>query len=562
VRRAIEIAMCALGTLGTLGTLAAATSQQAAALVADAVREGNRAAVRALLDKGADVRAAQGDGMTALHWAAMNGDAEVVAMLVHAGADLKAATRIDAATPLLLAAENGHSAVVRALLDAGADANAADASGTTALMFAAGAGDVDALRSLVQRGADLNSRDRVLERTALMFAAGRNRPAAIEALTAAGATVTATSKVVDLAALSQGAPARRPGGPAQAAPERPQVPGMDRPFIFNELVGTMGGLTALHFAAREGYADAARALLAAGANVNQPSAGDRTTPLLIAVINGHFDLAQMLIERGGDVVLPSAGGVTPLYAALNVQWAPKSMYPQPRAQLQQRLTYIDLMKELLQKGADPNARLIKKVWYSGYNTDMSGVDEAGATPFWRAAYASDLEAMRLLVSHGADPNIPTVRPPGRPRTGDMPGYRDTIEDISGRPPVPVGGPGVPPLLAATGVGYGEGYAANTHRYAPTGFLPAVKYLVEELGADVNMVDHEGNTAIHNSAARGDTATILYLVSKGADVTKVNREGKTTADMANSPVQRVEPFPETLAVLIKLGAKNNNKCVSC
>jgi ankyrin repeat protein len=254
--------------------------------------------------------------------------------------------------------------------------------------------------------------------------------------------------------------------------------------------------------------------------------------------------------------------VTPLYAALNVQWAPKSMYPQPRAHLQQRLSYLEVMKLLLAKGADPNARLLKKVWYSGYNTDMSGVDESGATPFWRAAYASDVEAMRLLVAHGADPNIPTVRPPGRPRTGDVAGYRETIADISGMPPVPVGGPGVPPLVAAAGAGYGEGFAANTHRYAPTGFLPAIKYLVEELGADVNAVDYEGNTAVHNSAARGDTETILYLVSKGADVTKVNREGKTTADMANSPVQRIEPFPETLALLMKLGAKNNNKCVSC
>ncbi len=134
--------------------------------------------------------------------------------------------------------------------------------------------------------------------------------------------------------------------------------------------------------------------------------------------------------------------------------------------------------------------------------------------------------------------------------------------MSGLPPVPVGGIGVPPLLAAAGAGYGEGFAANTHHYAPSGFLPAIKYLVEELGADVNAVDYEGNTAVHNAAARGDTETILYLVSKGADVTKVNREGKTTADMANAPVQRVQPFPETLSVLMKLGAKNNNKCVSC
>jgi ankyrin repeat protein len=128
-------------------------------------------------------------------------------------------------------------------------------------------------------------------------------------------------------------------------------------------------------------------------------------------------------------------------------------------------------------------------------------------------------------------------------------------------PVPVGGPGVPPLLAAAGVGYGEGYAANSHRYAPTGFLPAITYLVE-LGADVNAVDYDGNTAVHHAAARGDTESIIYLVSKGADVKRLNREGQTTADMANAPTQRVQPFPETLALLVKLGARNNHKCVSC
>jgi ankyrin repeat protein len=551
-------------TFATFGIVVLAVALQAAQLdtpVADAARDGNRALVRAALGKGANVNAAQGDGMTALHWAAMNGDAELTQILVRAGAGVNATTRIAGATPMLLAAENGHGAIVRALLAAGADAKTADLSGTTALMLAAAAGDADAIQALVQHGAPLEARDRAMERTALMFAAGTNRPAAIAALAAAGASVGAVSNVVDLAELSQGGPARRPGAPA-AAEARPQVPGVDRPFIFNELVGAMGGLTALHFAAREGYRDAVRALITAGANVNQSSAGDETTPLLIAVINGHFDTAEMLIEAGADVSHGSAAGVTPLYAALNVQWAPKSMYPQPRAHTQQRLNYLEFMKVLLAKGADPNVRLRKKVWYSGYNTDMSGVDEAGATPFWRAAYASDLDAMRLLVRHGADPNIPTVRPPGRPRTGDVAGYRDTIEDISGRPPVPVGGPGVPPLLAASGAGYGEGFAANTHRYAPSGFLPAIKYLVEELGADVNAVDYEGNTAIHNAAARGDTESILYLVSKGADVTKVNREGKTTADMANAPVQRVQPFPETLAVLMKLGAKNNNKCVSC
>jgi hypothetical protein len=153
-----------------------------------------------------------------------------------------------------------------------------------------------------------------------------------------------------------------------------------------------------------------------------------------------------------------------------------------------------------------------------------------------------------------------MKPAGRPRTGD--GGREQVQDVSGLPPVPVGGPAVTPLQAAAGVGYGEGFAANSHRYAPGGPMPAVKYLVEELGADVNAVDHEGNTALHHAAARGDNEMILYLVSKGADVTKVNRAGQTTADMANGPVQRIQPFPETVALLVKLGAKNNNKCVSC
>jgi ankyrin repeat protein len=121
---------------------------------------------------------------------------------------------------------------------------------------------------------------------------------------------------------------------------------------------------------------------------------------------------------------------------------------------------------------------------------------------------------------------------------------------------------VTPLQAAAGVGYGEGFAANSHRFAPGGMLAAVKYLVEELHADVNAFDHEGNTALHQAAARGDVEMIQYLVSKGADVKAVTREGRTTADMANGPVQRIQPYPEAVALLEKLGSKNNHKCVSC
>jgi hypothetical protein len=172
-----------------------------------------------------------------------------------------------------------------------------------------------------------------------------------------------------------------------------------------------------------------------------------------------------------------------------------------------------------------------------------------------------VDGMKLLVARGADPNIPTMKPAGRPRTGDA-GGRETIDDVSGLPPVPVGGPGIPPLLAAAGAGFGEGYAGNSHHHSPAGWLPAIKYLVEDLHVDVNARDHEGNTALHDAASRGDDEVIQFLVSRGADVKAVNREGETTADMANSPVQRVEPFPDTIALLEKLGAKNNHHCKAC
>ena len=200
---------------------------------------------------------------------------------------------------------------------------------------------------------------------------------------------------------------------------------------------------------------------------------------------------------------------------MNVEWAPKSLYPQPRAHLQSEDDLPRADEGAARQGRGPEPRLNKKVWYSGYSFDLSGVDEIGATPFWRAAYASDVEAMKLLVAHGADPNIPTKRTAGPAgATGDV---DREVKDVSGLPPVPVGGPAVTPLQAAAGVGYGEGFAANSHRFAPSGMLAAVKYLVEELHVDVNAVDHEGNTALHHAAARGDDEMIQYLVAKGANV---------------------------------------------
>jgi ankyrin repeat protein len=498
---------------------------------------------------------------------------------LYAGANVKATTRIGGYTPLILAAQNGSADVMAPLIKAGADVNAATANGTTPLMLAAASGSVDAVSALLSAGADVNAKESVRELTPAMFAAASNRAAVLELLAKNGANLKATSKVTDLNGLSrdpnalraftQGNPVPPGVEPQQGGRNGPapggrggrggQIAGVDRNFQLNELVAAQGGMTPLLLATREGHRESVDALLNAGADINQVSLGDRTSPLLSATINGHFDLATYLLQKGADPTIAADNGATPLYGAINCEWAPKALYPQPRAQVNQKTTYLELMKALLDKGADPNVRLQKKVWYSGYSFDLSGVDEIGGTAFWRAAYASDVDAMKLLVSYGADPNIRTKRSAGRPRAGDI--DRD-VTDVSGLPPVPVGGPGVTPLQAAAGVGYGEGFAANSHRFAPGGMLAAVKYLIEELHADVNAYDHEGNTALHHAAARGDVEMIQYLVSKGADVKAVTREGRTTADMANGPVQRIQPFPEAVALLEKLGSKNNHKCVSC
>ena len=565
------LSMCAMVAL-SLSTLTHAAPAGAAAFV-EAAMNGNREAVRALLKDGADVNTTQADGMTALHWAAQKGDVELANVLLYASANLKATTRIGGYTPLLIASKNGDAAMIETLTAAGADANAATMNGTTPLMLAASAGKPAAVQALIGHGANVNAKEAVKGETALTFAAAFGRADVIRVLTAHGADVTVTTKAVDLADFAkeeterlaaeraqQGGQGRgnAPGG-RSGAPQGPQIAGVNRQYNYTELVGFWGGLAPMHLAARQGEIASVKALLDAGADVNQRGAGDPVTPMLIATMNGHFDLAKYLLDHGADPNLAQSNGVAPLYAALNCQWAAKALYPQPRAYEQQHASYLDLMQALLDKGADPNVRLTKKVWYAQYDFDQSGVDETGSTPFWRAAYAADVEAMKLMLSYGADPDIRTMRSAGRVRVGDV--TRDVV-DVSPLPPVAVGGPGVSALLAASGVGYGEGFAANHHRFAPGGMLAAVKYLVEELHADVNARDHDGNSAIHNAAARGDNEMIQYLVSKGADPKFVNREGKTTVDMANGPVQRISPFPDTIKLLEGMGVKNNHKCVSC
>jgi ankyrin repeat protein len=586
--------------------------------VADAAMRGDRDAVRGLLKQGADASAAQGDGMTPLHWAADRGDLAITEMLVYAGANVGAVTRIGQYTPLHLASRAGNVEVVRALLKAGADVKARTApSAVTALHLASGSGRADVVKALVDAGADVNAKESEWGQTPLMFAASQNRAAAITVLLAHGADAAVTTKTIDVAnmlALDRAASDRQkkvleasvPKG-AQPTPSQVQaaieasralfasgkVPPPDKndkndtarandggnaansfnPEEINPPVSTKGGMTALLHAARQGHMEAARALLDGGAPINQVGAGDPTSALLIAVINGEFDLAMFLIERHADPNLAAANGATPLWAAVNTQWQPRTRFPQPQEMEQQKATYLDVMKALLDAGADVNARMRTHPWYLVYsgcgNRNCGLADTAGSTAFWRAAYATDLEAMKLLVAYGADANIPTIAPPapvrrgpqgGGPGQDGMPGTAAPAKPAW--PAILPGGPGAFAIHAAAGVEYGEGFAGNAHRHAPDGWMPSVKYLVEELGADVNARDNDGYTPLHHAASRGDNDMILYLVSKGADVTAIARSGQTVADMANGPVQRVSPFPATVALLEKLGSKNSHRCVSC
>ena len=664
LRAAVLVALCAT-------TLWAAAAMDAP--VAEAAARGDLESVRTLLRDGADVNAAQGDGMTALHWAALRGDAEMVSVLVYAGANVASTTRLGAYTPLHLASRDGRAEAVTLLIEAGSDPDAAATTGVTPLHFAAAGGDVPTLTSLLEAGVEVDARENSNGQTPLIFAAAAGRLDAVRALIAHGADVSIASRVLDFvekartdseargrrrevltairkaeaeargetaevgitrtdtpsgqeptrreaadraardqtgtAPATQGAGATPGQEPAAAEPdeaqgedppeaeeeaeetgeeapeeeaaeeeeaeeaeaeaepveeeaadEEPAKPA-PRPLGYSDIVGKQGGMTALHYAVREGHFETVKSLLEAGADIDGRTGGDESTPLVVATVNGHYDLAAWLLEQGADPNLASEDGVAPLYATVANRWAPKALYPQPTAFRQQELDYMELMEMLLAAGADPNARVNTHIWYSAYNFDLLGVNFSGATPFWRAAKALDIPAMRMLVAAGADPHMPTRKAPERRRRRPADDEEEE-EDPSGLPPVEVGGPGIPPLVAAAGYGYGRSRTGNQHRHRPDEWMATARYLVEELGADVNGRDSDGFGALHYAAARGDNELIEYLVGKGADPLIVARSGQTTVDMANGPIQRVQPFFETIALLEGMGAKNNHNCLSC
>ena len=440
-----------------LALLAGAALEGASSELADAAMKGSRDAVRALLQRGADVNAPQVDGTTALHWAVRQDDLELAAWLIAAGARVSTANR-DGATPMQLAALNGNGPMLELLIKAGADPNARlGQHGDTALMMAARTGKTDAITVLLARGAAVNATETWGGTTPLMFAVAEHHPAAARLLIGAGADVNARSYFVP-AANGRGFEGRTP---LANAPDRPEE-------------FASGVLTPLMFAAREGDLESARLLIAARADVNAIS-GDGKNALGLAIFNGNYDVASLLVESRADVNHPDVQGFTPLFWAVDR----RNMETAPNFPWMITADSLPLIGKLLNAGADPNA-LVNNTPRARMRAGSPRI--VFATALMRAAFSADLELVQLLLDWGADATI-------------------------------ISKDGETMVEAAAGLGFIQGYSKGK---SPTERLEVVKLFVQ-LGADVNEADDYGITPLMVAGNMGDTNVIQYLVDVGADL---------------------------------------------
>jgi ankyrin repeat protein len=442
----------------------------------DAARGQDQSKVRALVDRKADVNARSADGSTALLWAAHWNDVATAEILIRARADANIANDFGM-TALSRACTNASAPIVDLLLKAGANPNTSIATGETPLMTCAATGSVDAVRLLIARGANVNAKEPSQNQTALMWAAAERHADVVRLLVEAGADLEAHTKK---------------------------------------------GFTALHFAAREGDLPTTRALLAAGVNINLRSQQDESvalsgekasastaigsprgpayqatlsagsTPLLVATVRGHVPLALFLLEQGADPNVLDAG-FTPLHWA-SATWEggiSNQVYgfTDPMSGIPNRQQKIQLVKALLAKGANPNARMTRRPpAFSGLGGGYE--DAPGATPFLLASGSVDLEMMKLLLAAGADPTLTT----------------DTKAT---------------PVMAAASLNRSIGESPTTEAEA----LETVKFLFS-LGADARGATTNGENALFGAAYRGWNTLLVLLIEKGADVNALSKAGLT------------------------------------
>ena len=485
----------------------------------DAAARGDQATVRALIGQKIDVNAAGVDGMTALH-AAVNADRlDIADMLLRAGAKAAAADRYGV-TPLYLASLNGNADMIRRLLDAGVDPNAVDPGGETALMTAARTGAPAALRALLERGASIDAREPEFGQTALMIAVREDQREAIDLLLEAGASANAQTRKGPTPAFVP--PCKGTGcGSEGVGINRGGLPDRGR------RAEVKGGMTPLLYAARDGRLSVARRLVDAGADLELAEANG-IRPLLMSLLNGKLEVASFLVSKGADVNADDFWGRTPLWAAVEYRNLDMNNNDQdsPTDNGVDRAPFLGLITALIDAGANVNARTRElppaRRWLYSLN-DVSWVDFTGQTPFLRAALSADTTTMRLLVEHGADPNLPTLA-------------------------------GTTPLMAAAGVNW---VVAQTYTESVPARLDAVK-LCLELGADVNATNSMGLTALLGAANRGSNDIIELLVERGARLDIKDKEGRTPLRWAEGvflAAVGAERKPETIALLERLIAQS-------
>jgi len=507
----IAIAVVAFG--------AAPAPALAASPLADAVENGRSDAAYGLIHQdGIDVNAAQGDGTTALHWAAYQLDAALVGELLSHGANANTQNRYGA-SPLGEAVKAANAEIVEMLLAAGANAESPNADGETALMLAARTGSADVASKLIAAGADVNAREAWRDQTALMWAAEGAFPKLVALLIEHGADVRARAAANDWGSQITSEP---------RAQYRPT-----------------GGLTPLLYAARSGCFECVRSIVAAGEAVDRPTP-DGVTPLMLAIDNYEFDTAKALLDLGANPHLSDWWGRTALYLAVDMNtYVPRGSAVQARSK---STTGMDLVNALLTAGVEVNAQLNFHRPGRGGNSARF-VDDlltTGATPLLRAAIMHDDDAMRALLAAGASVDVPNVM-------------------------------GVTPLMAAAGIGVREpGFGANrapdfTRASIESETIASLEILLEA-GADVNatitdlqsrtariarqssMTDRKGQTALHSAAGRGWAEVVAYLLEHGANPALKDGLGRTPLDLATTPVLgRPVPNAERNAELLKTAA---------
>jgi ankyrin repeat protein len=409
-------------------------------------------------------------------------------------------------TPIGLAALNGNAAMLRRLLDAGADPNTATPGGETALMTTARTGNAEAVTLLLDRKADVNAKDAVRAQTALMWAVTENHPDIVKLLVARGASVNAQTQIKT--PRGEYVPARAGGASGQGIIRQRALPTKD------------GGMSPLLFAVRDGNVAMTRLLLELGADINQAS-GNHTSPLLIALLNGQVALATELLTKGADPNVADDYQRGALFAAIELRNFNHDTYP---FLYDDRRDPLDLIEALLERGANPNQRTDTTPVHGLMQFDGSWVNFDGQTPFIRAALSGDIQVMRLLLQHGADPNLATNQ-------------------------------GSTALMAAAGINW---IPAQTFTRPEADYVEAVKLCLER-GADVNATNSLKLAAIHGAANRGWVPIIQILADHGAILDQPDVGGRTPMVFAEGIFLAIRPpvaKPDAIALLKTLMASKS------